>query len=118
MKKFDTWEIIKEFINTHDKFTPKEITLYIHNIKKENNINYSNNTINQYILLILNCGFIDRVDRGKYIKIINIPKYISSSSISKLSYVEKYAYDNVKRKQFITILSRKEKLQKLNNLKL
>ena len=90
-----TWELVKEYINTHDVITRKKLHEVIHN---------GGNTLDQYINLIRNAGFIQRTKRGQYIKLSNIPDYIKSNSILML------AYNDEERLKFF----RREKIKKLN----
>ena len=91
------WNDVKNFVNSHDIFTRKEL-------KKES---LSDNTVDNYINYIIKAGFIDRIGRGKYKLLIKIPKYISSSIIFVLAYNEE------KRTKLMTSLIRKQKLENI-----
>jgi len=64
------WEIIKEFVNLHDTFTKKEL-------REKYNIPVCS-TIEQYILLMMNAGFLIRIARGTYKLDMVIPDDITS----------------------------------------
>lgn len=98
--KRNKWAEVKDFVNSKIDFTKKEMTQYF------DGIGY---TEHQYILLMLNAGFIERTGRGKYKKLITIPDYISSSLMQQL------AYNTEKRNKLMIILKRKEKLLKIKS---
>jgi len=89
------WDIIKDFINSHDAFTKKELR------EKYNIILCS--TTEQYILLFMNAGFLIRIGRGSYKRDMFIPDNITSSNIIELSY------DKIKRDKY----KRRTKLEKI-----
>ena len=88
------WQLVKDFVNANNIFTTSDI-------RKKLNTGYTGSL---YILHLMNAGFLKRIERGKYQKIITIPKYITSS------YLQKLAYNDIEKKKIMTILARKEKL--------
>lgn len=93
------WEQIKLFVNTNEYFTRKD---YI------NSKIYSStfSSIDQYILLMKNSGFIEKLGIGKYKRLIIISENVTLNLINKL------AYNSEERIKYF----RKLKLEKLNNI--
>lgn len=68
------WYNIKEFVNSTDKFTRKELYEY----------GFSN-TGEQYLLLMRHVGFVKKVDIAKYERLYKVPDSLSSNQIYNLS---------------------------------
>ena len=97
MSKFN---LLVDYINQHTKFTRRQIF----NEFKAITI-YSDSTESQYINLIKNAGFIKNTGRGKYERVIFIPKNINTSQMRNI------AYDSELQKKYM----RKEKLRTLKS---
>jgi len=87
------WRDIKDFVNSHEKFTRKDL--------------YKNGfytTGENYILLMKHVGFINKVGIAKYERIIKIPESLSSTKLYNLvknkseglKYMRKYKLENIK----------------------
>jgi hypothetical protein len=83
------WEIIRNYINSNE-------------IIERKIIDKGGSTIDNYINMLINCEFIERINRGKYKRKCTIPDMTSSM-------LQEIAYDKEKRIRFI----RKIKLEKL-----
>jgi hypothetical protein len=92
----NSWEEIKNYVNSNDIIERKKINKEIISVSLDCYINY-----------IRAAGFIERIGRGKYKKIINIPNHITSVKIQKIAYDKSYS-------NYILRLLRKEKLKKIN----
>jgi len=102
------WSDVVDFVNNNKIFTKKEMRISLRITDS------SNSTEGQYINHMLNSGFVKRLSRGKYEKIINIPNNITSNMMQKLGY-NKFERDKLMKKLIITY-QRKEKLKKLNDV--
>ena len=97
------WISVREFVNSHKKFTKKEM-------RKELNIDScSNYTESQYISNMLKVGFIKRIGRGSYERLIKVPITMSTNKMQIL------IYDEDKKSKLLTTLMRKEKLENLRS---
>jgi len=90
------WQEIKDYVNSHELFTRKEM-------KKIG----LGTTGDMYINNLRNAGFVIRIGRGQYKRIIKIPNYISSSLMVDIAYSED------RRKKFMMTLIRKQKLENI-----
>lgn len=87
------WYNIKEFVNSHEKFTRKE--LYEYGLST---------TGEQYLLLIRRVGFVNKFDIAKYERLYKIPDSLTSTKISNLvnnkldclKYIRKLKLINIK----------------------
>ena len=67
------WYNIKEFVNSNDKFTRKDL------------YNYGcSGTGEQYLLLIKRSGFISKIDIAKYERLYKIPDSLTLNNILKI----------------------------------
>jgi len=96
------WETVKEFINSNEKFTKKDL---------KNNISGFKDSNYQYIIRLMKIGILDRTELAHFKRVVQIPKNISYTKIRKLSYEN----DKVKL-NFLTLMMRKEKLQNIKNI--
>jgi len=96
------WQLVKDFVNANEFFDKKLMRTTL-NIKES-----SNYTEGQYITHMMNAGFVKRLSRGKFQRIIKIPKEISSTRIYQLSYGSEDS------KIYIKKLIRKQKLDNIN----
>jgi len=96
------WQLVKDFVNANE-FFDKKLMRFTLNIKES-----SNYTEGQYVNHMMNAGFVKRIGRGKYERLIKIPENVSSSMIYKLSY------DNEFTKKYMLTLARKQKLKNIN----
>lgn len=92
----DCWEQVKIYINNNSIIERKKINKEILSVSLDCYINY-----------IRSAGFIERIGRGKYKKIINIPNNVTSTLIQKIAYDKSYDY-------YMLRLIRKEKIKKIN----
>jgi len=97
------WKDIVYYINSHDKFTRKDMCNFIKGFGQ---------TEDQYVLVIKHVGFLDKPKLATYVRKMKIPENISFSKMSKLAYDTDYAEEKRKIK---IIIQRKEKLEKLSN---
>jgi hypothetical protein len=105
MKNVCKWKVVKDFVNSHEIFTRRELRIKL-NIRS-----IGDYTESQYINHIKNAGFIKRIERGKYKRIMKIPKSISSTKIANIGYMSKE-----EKQKILLVLIRKEKLQNINNI--
>lgn len=98
------WELVKEFVNNNEFFDKKQMRNTL-NIKKS-----SNYTESQYVNHMMNAGFVKRIGRAKYQRIIKIPKNISSTLIYKLSYDREFS------KKYLSKIVRKQKLENIKSI--
>ena len=95
------WELVRNFVNTHDIFTKTDM-------RKNLNIrSTSNYTESQYVSHMLKVGFLKRSGRGSYERVCKIPENMSTNQIINL------VSNKEKREKLMTILFRKEKLKAL-----
>lgn len=94
----NSWNDVKNYINSNDIIERKKIKKVISSVSLDCYVNY-----------IRVAGFIERIGRGKYKKIINIPNHITSVMIQKIAYDKSYS-------NYILRLLRKEKLKKINDV--
>lgn len=87
----NSWNDVKNYINSNDIIERKKIKKVIITVSLD----------------IRAAGFIERIGRGKYKKIINIPNHITSVKIQKIAYDKSYS-------NYILRLLRKEKLKIIN----
>lgn len=92
----DYWEQIKIYINNNKIIERKKINKEIKTVSLDCYINY-----------IRVAGFIERIGRCKYKKILDIPDYITSTLIQKIAYDKSYNF-------YMLRLIRKEKIKKIN----
>ena len=71
------WETVKEYINSNENFTKKDL---------KNNISGFKDNNYQYIIRLMKIGIVDRVDLAKFKRIAKLPKNISYNKIRKISY--------------------------------
>ena len=102
MVELSKWQLVKEFVNANEFFDKKLMRTTL-NIKES-----SNYTESQYVSYMLSVGFVKRIGRGKYQRIIKIPKNVSSTLIYKLSYSDREFTTKYMKK-----LIRKQKLENL-----
>jgi hypothetical protein len=96
------WQLVKDFVNANE-IIDKKIMRSTLNIKDS-----SNYTEGQYINHMLNAGFVRRISRGKYERLVKIPEKMSSSTIYRLSYDLEFT------KKYMIALLRKQKLNNIN----
>jgi hypothetical protein len=73
-----TWEKVIEFINSHETFMRRDA--------KRIDENCSYYTVSQYILIWMNCGFLKRISRGSYVRLLKVPTNISSIKAQMIAY--------------------------------
>jgi len=95
METVNKWQEVKNYVNSHDKFTRKEMTKFYNG--------RFGHTEDQYVLFLKHCGYLKKIKIGEYERIMKVPDDISLSLITKLSY------DEIERKRIF----RKEKLKKI-----
>jgi hypothetical protein len=98
------WKEVVKYINSHENFTRKDMCKDIENFS---------HTEDQYILIIKHVGFLEKPDTGSYIRKMKIPETLSLCIMTKLAYDISYAD---KKRKWKNIISRKEKLNKLNKI--
>lgn len=86
------WEIIKNYVNSNE-------------IIERKIIDNGGSTIDNYINMLRNCEFLERIGRGKYKRKCTIPDFITSSLLQEISF------DKEKRIKFL----RKKKLEEINS---
>jgi hypothetical protein len=100
--EINKWEQVKNFVNNSTNiFTKKEM-------KNTIDVGYTGEL---YVALMMNAGFIKRIARSKYQKIINVPNYMTST------FLQSIAYSDHKKKKIMTALSRRQKLENINEIK-
>lgn len=97
------WKIIKDYVNSHESFTRKDMR------KVMDNFGHSED---QYILIMTNVGFLEKPKTATYIRLAKIPENMSISKLTKLAYDSDYKEEKQK---LLTIIKRKEKLNKIKN---
>ena len=107
MGKINKWIIVKDFVNQNEVFEKKTMRATL-NIKDAE----SGYTESLYINHLKNAGFLKRIGRGKYKRLVKIPDSMNSGQILKLSY------DYALAKKYMVTLIRKQKLENIkeNNL--
>lgn len=101
--KSTQWSIVKNFINSHDFFTRKDMRKVMPDF---------GHSEDQYILIITNVGFLEKIKTATYVRKAKIPENISISKMIKLAYDRDYKEEKEK---LITIIKRKEKLNNIKN---
>lgn len=101
-KEISKWKLVKNFVNSHEIFTKKEMRDTLKLIKS------SNYTESQYVNHMLNAGFVKRIGRGKYQRMIDIPISLSTTKIVQLSYMNRK-----EREKYILKLVRKQKIKNI-----
>ena len=75
------WEIIKNYVNSHDFITRKEL--------RSDDL-LVGSTADNYINMLRNIGFIKRTNLGQYIRIEKIPEELTSTQLQKIKDPIKY----------------------------
>lgn len=88
-------------VNYYNWFSPKEIKDEIYGYSF-----YTTGTINSYFRTLVILGYIYRIDQGKYIKIRDVPTYLSYSVAKKFAY----SIDPKMIDRYIKILMIKQKM--------
>ena len=91
------WQDVKDFVNSNEKWTRKRIRKIVD----------KSNTIDIYVLIMMNAGFVKRIGKGKYKRLIKVPEYVSSSTMQAIAYNEE------KRRKFMLTIIRKQKLKNI-----
>ena len=91
------WDDVKKFVNDNEFFTKAQVRK---NMK-------CGNTESSYINYMMQAGFINRIGRGKYQRVVKVPESISSSKILTIAY-------SPEGKNFVKKLIRKQKLENIN----
>jgi hypothetical protein len=93
-----TWKEVSNYVNLNQNFTKKHMNVYFDGI---------GNTHHQYILLLMNSGFVERTGRGKYKRLVKIPDDFTLRNLQGI------AYDANSRDIVMKRLIRREKLLNL-----
>jgi hypothetical protein len=91
------WKEVRSYVNSNNIFTKKDMHLYF----ADDGIGY---THHQYILLLMNSGFVDSISRGKYKRLVKIPDDFTLRDLQSI------AYDSNAKDVVIKRLIRREKL--------